>query len=83
MRRGCNAPFSLAAGEVKPLPPAQAGAAMVPFRVATPAPALSFKRLFPWAGAMQANPMSGTLLTTMLAKAQQGVIPFDPNGPTD
>ena len=82
-RRGCNAPFSLAAGELKPLPPAKAGAARVPPRVATPAQALSFKRLFPWSGAMKANPMSGTLLTTLQAKAEQGVIPFDPNGPTD
>ena len=47
-RRGCNASFSLAAGELKPLPPAKAGAARVPPRVATPAQALSFKRLFPW-----------------------------------
>jgi hypothetical protein len=82
-RRGCNAPFSLAAGELKPLPPAKAGAARVPPRAATPAPALSFKHLFPWAGAMKSNPMSGTLLTSMQAKAEQGVIPFNPNGPTD
>lgn len=82
-RRGCNVTFSLAAGELKPLPPAKSGAAMVPPRVATPAQALSFKRLFPWSAAMKANPMSGTLLTTMQAKAEKGVIPFDPNGPTD
>jgi hypothetical protein len=82
-RRGCNAPFSLAAGEVKPLPPAKAGAARVPPRAASPAQKLSFKHLFPWSGAMKANPMSGTLLTNLQAKAQQGVIPFDPNGPAD
>jgi hypothetical protein len=82
-RRGCNAPFSLAAGELKPLPPAKAGAARVPPRVATPAQAFSFKRLFPWAGAMKANPMSGTLMTTLQAKAEQGVMPLPANGPTD
>jgi hypothetical protein len=82
-RRGCNAPFSLAAGEVKPLPPPKAGAARVPPRAATPAQKMSFKHLFPWSGAMKANPMSGTLLTNLQAKAQQGVIPFDPNGPAD
>jgi hypothetical protein len=80
-RRGCNATFSLASGELKPLPPAKAGAAKVPPRVATPA--LSFKRLFPWSGAMKANPMSGTLLTTLQAKAEQGVMPLSANGPTD
>ncbi|MBU4234024.1 MAG: hypothetical protein L6277_03590 [Desulfobacterales bacterium] len=82
-RRGCNAPFSLAAGELKPLPPSQAGAAMVPPRVATPAQALSFKHLFPWVGAMKSNPMSGTLLTTLQARAEQGVMPLPANGPTD
>lgn len=82
-RRGCNAPFSLAAGELKPLPPAKAGAATVPPRVATPAQALSFKRLFPWSGAMKANPMSGTLLTTMQAKAEQGVMPLSAMEPDD
>jgi len=82
-RRGCNATFSLAAGELKPLPPAKAGAAMVPARVAKPAQALSFKRLFPWSGAIKANPMSGTLLTTMQAKAEQGVMPLSAMGPDD
>jgi hypothetical protein len=82
-RRGCNVTFSLASGELKPLPPAKAGAAMVSPRVATPAQALSFKRLFPWSGAMKANPMSGTLLTTMQAKAEQGVKPFSAMGPDD
>jgi hypothetical protein len=82
-RRGCNAPFSLAAGELKPLPPAKAGAAKVPPPVTTPAQALSLKRLFPWSGAMKANPMSGTLLPTLQARAEQGVIPLDLNGPTD
>jgi hypothetical protein len=82
-RSGCNAPFSLAAGGLKPLPPSKAATARVPPRVATPAQAFSFKRLCPWAGAMKSNPMSGTLLTTMQAKAAQGVIPFDPNGPAD
>jgi hypothetical protein len=81
-RRGCNAPFSLAAGELKPLPPSQA-AAGVPPRAATAAQKLSFQNLFPWSRAMKANPMSGTLLTDLQAKAQQGVIPFDPNGPAD
>jgi hypothetical protein len=81
-RRGCNAPFSLAAGELKLLPPAKAAAA-VPPGVATPAQALSFKRLFPWSGAMKANRMSGTLLTTMQAKAEQGVMPLSAMGSDD
>ena len=82
-RRGCNTPFSLASGELKPLPPSKAGAAKVPPRVATPAQALSCKRLFPWGGAMKANPVSGTLLTTLQAKAEKGVMPLSANGPTD
>lgn len=82
-RRGSNAPFSLSGGELKPLPPVKAGAAKVPPRVATPAQPFSFKNLFPWAGAMKSNPMSGTLLTTLQAKAEKGVIPFDPNAPAD
>jgi len=82
-RRGCNTPFSLAAGELKALPPSPAGAAAARPRVATPAQALSFKRLFPWAGAMKANPMSGALLTNLQAKAEHGVIPFNPDGPAD
>ena len=82
-RRGCNTPFSLAAGELKPSPPAKAGAAKGPPRVAMPAPALSFKHLFPWSGAMKTNPTSGTLLTTLQARAEKGVMPLAANGPTD
>ena len=82
-RRGCNTPFSLAAGELTPLPPAKAGDAKVPPRVATPAQAMSLKRLFPWGGAMKANPVSGTLLNTLQAKAENGVMPLSANGPTD
>jgi hypothetical protein len=82
-RRGCNVTFSLASGELKPLPPAKAGPAKVPLRVATPAQALSFKRLFPWSGAMKANPMSGTLLTTLQSRAEKGVMPLPDNDLTD
>jgi hypothetical protein len=82
-RRGCNTSFSLAAGELKPLPPSQAVAVPARRRVATSAQALSFKRLFPWAGALKANPVSGTLLTNLQAKAENGVIPFDPKAPAD
>jgi hypothetical protein len=82
-RRGCNAPFSLASGELRPLPPSETGAAMVPPRVATPAQAMSLKHLFPWSGAMKANPMSGTLLNNLQAQAEKGVIPFSADGPTD
>ena len=82
-RRGCNAPFSLASGELKPLPPSDADAAMVLPRVATPAQALSLKHLFPRSGAMKANPMSGTLLGNLQAQAEKGVMPLSANGPTD
>ena len=82
-RRGCNAPFSLASGELKPLPPSEADAAMVLPRVATPAQALSLKHLFPRSGAMKANPMSGTLLGNLQAQAEKGVMPLSANGPTD
>jgi len=82
-RRGCNASFALASGELKPLPSSEAGAAMVPPRVATPAQALSLKHLFPWCGAMKATPMSGTLLNNLQAQAEKGVMPLSANGPTD
>ena len=57
---------------------AKAGAATVPPRVA--APALSLKHLFPWGGAMKANPMSGTLLNTLQTRAEKGVMPLSANG---
>jgi hypothetical protein len=82
-RRGCNASFSLAAGELKSLPPSQAGADMVMPRVTTPAQALSLKHLFPWSGAMKANPVSETLLITLQAQAENGVMPFSVNGSTE
>jgi hypothetical protein len=75
-RRSSNASFSLASGELKPLPRAKAGDDMVRPRVATPAKALSFKNLFPWFGGKKTNPMSGNLLTNVQAQAARGVVPL-------
>jgi hypothetical protein len=81
-RHGCNEIFSLASGVLKAPSPTQAGA-KAPARVTTTAQALSLQSLFPFCSAMKTNPISGTLLDNMQARAEKGVLPLSANGPAN